>query len=67
MLWYLGKRLLQLIPVFFGATFLIYFLVFSLPGDPIAALFGDRQPSPQVIETLRQQYNLDKPDRKSVV
>jgi oligopeptide transport system permease protein len=61
MLWYLGKRLLQLIPVFFGATFLIYFMVFSLPGDPIAALFGDRQPSPQVIEQLRQQYNLDKP------
>ena len=47
MLWYLGKRLLQLIPVFFGATFLIYFMVFSLPGDPIAALFGDRQPTPQ--------------------
>ncbi len=36
-------------------------MVFSLPGDPIAALFGDRQPSPQVIEQLRQQYNLDKP------
>jgi oligopeptide transport system permease protein len=61
MLWYLGKRLLQLIPVFFGATFLIYFMVFSLPGDPVAALFGDRQPSPQVIEAIRQQYNLDKP------
>ncbi|MCJ1713215.1 ABC transporter permease [Microbacterium sp. M1A1_1b] len=61
MLWYLGKRLLQLIPVFFGATFLIYYMVFSLPGDPIAALFGDHQPSPQVIEQIRAQYNLDKP------
>jgi oligopeptide transport system permease protein len=61
MLWYIGRRLLQLIPVFFGATFLIYFMVFSLPGDPIAALYGDRPPSPQVIEQLRAEYNLDQP------
>jgi oligopeptide transport system permease protein len=61
MLWYTGKRVLQMIPVFFGATFLIYFMVFSLPGDPIAALYGDRQPAPGVIEQIRAQYNLDKP------
>lgn len=61
MLWFIGRRLLQLIPVFFGATFLIYFMVFSLPGDPIAALFGDRQPSEAVIQQLRAQYNLDEP------
>lgn len=61
MLWYTGKRLLQMIPVFFGATFLIYFMVFSLPGDPIAALFGDRPPSPGVIAQIRAEYNLDKP------
>ena len=61
MLWYTGKRILQMIPVFFGATFLIYFMVFSLPGDPIAALYGDRQPAPGVIEQIRAQYNLDKP------
>ena len=34
MLWYIGRRLLQLIPVFFGATFLIYAMVFLTPGDP---------------------------------
>ncbi|RWZ64697.1 ABC transporter permease [Labedella populi] len=61
MLWYVGRRLLQLIPVFFGATFLIYFMVFSLPGDPIAALFGDRPPSQAVILALREQYHLDEP------
>jgi oligopeptide transport system permease protein len=61
MLWYTGRRLLQLIPVFFGATFLIYFMVFALPGDPVAALFGDKQPSPAVIEQIRAAYNLDKP------
>lgn len=61
MLWYIGRRLLQLLPVFFGATFLIYFLVFAMPGDPIAALYGDRPPAESVIEQIRAQYNLDKP------
>jgi oligopeptide transport system permease protein len=61
MLWYTGKRILQMIPVFFGATFLIYFMVFALPGDPVAALFGDNQPSQGVIDQIREEYNLDKP------
>lgn len=61
MLWYIGKRLLQVIPVFLGATFLIYFMVFAMPGDPIAAMFGDKTPNPAVVEQLRAQYNLDKP------
>ena len=61
MLWYTGKRILQMIPVFFGATLLIYFMVFALPGDPIKALFGDAQPSQGVIDQIRAQYNLDKP------
>jgi oligopeptide transport system permease protein len=61
MLWYAGRRILQMIPVFFGATFLIYLMVFALPGDPIAALFGDRPPAPGVIEQIRAEYNLDQP------
>ena len=61
MLWYTGRRLLQLIPVFFVATFLIYFMVFALPGDPVAALFGEKQPSPAVIAAIRAEYNLDQP------
>ena len=61
MLWYAGKRFLQMIPVFFGATFLIYFMVFAVPGDPIAALYGDHPPAPGVIETIRAEYNLDQP------
>ncbi len=61
MLWYIGRRLLQLVPVFLGATLLIYFMVFSLPGDPVAALGGERGLQPAVAEQIRQQYNLDKP------
>lgn len=61
MLVYILKRLLQVIPVFFGATLLIYFMVFAMPGDPIAALFGDKQPSPQLLEQIRDQFHLNDP------
>jgi ABC-type dipeptide/oligopeptide/nickel transport system permease component len=50
-----------MIPVFFGATFLIYAAVFAIPGDPVRALFGDRQPPDSVINQIRAQYNLDDP------
>lgn len=61
MLRYIGRRLLQMIPVFIGATLLIYALVFFMPGDPIQALGGDRGLPPHVAEAMRQRYNLDKP------
>lgn len=58
---YMFRRFLQLVPVFFGATLLVYFLVFISPGDPIAALSGGKPLSPDVAESLREQYNLDQP------
>ncbi|MEV7605245.1 ABC transporter permease [Paenarthrobacter sp. NPDC089322] len=58
---YILRRLLQVIPVFLGTTLLVYYMVFALPGDPIAALFGERQPPQGVIDALRAQYNLDQP------
>ncbi|RVW00994.1 ABC transporter permease [Rhodococcus spongiicola] len=61
MLRYTGRRVLQMIPVFLGATFLIYALVFLLPGDPVAALAGDRALTPAVTEQLRARYHLDEP------
>ncbi|GAA4981432.1 ABC transporter permease [Kineococcus glutinatus] len=61
MVWYVGRRLLQMVPVFLGATLLIYSMVFLLPGDPVAALFGDRAVSPGVAARIREQYNLDEP------
>jgi len=61
MLAYILRRVLQVIPVFFGATLLIYFLVFAMPGDPILALFGDKTPNPAVVAQLRAQYHLDQP------
>lgn len=59
---YIVKRLLQVIPVFLGTTFLIFVVVYALPGDPIAALGGGKQHlSPSVYNELRQRYNLDDP------
>ncbi|USQ74800.1 ABC transporter permease [Ornithinimicrobium cryptoxanthini] len=61
MLRYIGRRLLQVIPVFLGATLLIYFMVYAMPGDPVAALGGERGLPEAVQEQIRERYNLDKP------
>jgi oligopeptide transport system permease protein len=58
---YIVRRVLQAVPVFLGTTFLIYFMVFAMPGDPITALFGDKTPNPAVVAQLRAQYHLDQP------
>ena len=58
---YIARRLLLAIPVLIGASFLIFAMVFALPGDPIRALSGDRPISPAVQQQLRDQYNLDDP------
>jgi ABC-type dipeptide/oligopeptide/nickel transport system permease component len=58
---YIVKRLLQVVPVFFGATFLIFALVYAVPGDPIDALVGDRPLEPAVRAELRKRYHLDDP------
>ena len=58
---YIARRLLLAIPVLIGASFLIFAMVFALPGDPIRALGGDRPISPAVQAQLRDEYNLDDP------
>ncbi|HEU5469968.1 MAG TPA: ABC transporter permease [Actinophytocola sp.] len=56
---YILRRLLQLIPVFIGTTFLIYVLVWSVPGDPFAGLCGDRKCPDAFVATMTEKYNLD--------
>ncbi|MYR58028.1 ABC transporter permease subunit [Streptomyces sp. SID625] len=50
-----------MIPVFIGTTLLIFLMVYALPGDPVRGLFGDKATTPQVINSLRHEYGLDKP------
>ena len=58
---YIARRLLLTIPVLLGATFLIFAMVYALPGDPIRALSGDRPLSQAVQAQLRAQFNLGDP------
>src|SRR3954449_11116159 len=58
---YVARRLLLTIPVLLGASFLIFVMVYALPGDPIRALAGDRPVSPAVVAVLRERFHLDDP------
>lgn len=58
---YIVRRLLQMIPVIIGATFLLYILVFSLPGDPWEGRCGERECSPAYIDAFKREYHLDRP------
>ncbi len=58
---YVLRRLLQMIPVFFGATFLIFYLVLGMPGDPLAVMCGERGCDPATAVVLRAQFHIGEP------
>jgi oligopeptide transport system permease protein len=58
---YLVRRVLQIVLVFFGATLVLFWVLFLLPGDPTQALGSDRNLSPAVAERVRERYHLDEP------
>jgi oligopeptide transport system permease protein len=57
---YVIRRLLQMIPVFIGTTFLIFVMVYSL-GDPVAAMFQGKAMDPAVVHQIRHDLWLDRP------
>ncbi len=58
---YVARRLLQMIPVFIGATLLVFFMVFAIPGDPIQAMAGERRLSEATLTAIQDRYNLNDP------
>ncbi|MGN9766064.1 ABC transporter permease [Micromonospora sp. SD12] len=58
---YLLRRLLQLVPVFIGTTFLIYWLVWSVPGDPFAGKCGERRCPDSFVNQMTEKFKLDEP------
>ncbi|WP_165989775.1 ABC transporter permease [Streptomyces sp. YIM 98790] len=58
---YVARRLLQMIPVFIGTTFLVFCMIYVLPGDPVRSLWGDKVPDPAQLAAIRQQLGLDQP------
>lgn len=56
---YIIRRVFQMIPVLIGATFLIFVMVFALPGDPTDGKCGERPCSPAYIAEFKKEYNLN--------
>lgn len=57
---YVLKRLVMLIPVLIGVTFLVYFIISLSPGDTAAMLAGEDADA-ATIEALRKELGLDQP------
>jgi len=60
MLHYIGRRLLQLIPVLLGMTFVVFMIIRAIPGDPAQVILG-QQASKEAIASLRDKLGLDNP------
>ncbi|HEY7560253.1 MAG TPA: ABC transporter permease [Candidatus Binatia bacterium] len=61
MILYLLRRLLQLIPVFLLASFLIFSIIHLLPGDPVLVMLGDERYDQTQYQLLRKKLGLDQP------
>lgn len=57
---YLTRRLVIFVPQIIGVTFLVFFLIRLLPGDPAVRLAG-LNASPESIEAIRDRLNLNDP------
>ena len=57
---YVGHRLLQLIPVMFGCTLVVFFMVHLIPGDPARTMLGPRA-TPENVARLHKEWGLDQP------
>lgn len=57
---YVIRRLLQLIPVLFGISVLIFAVMKMIPGDVISGILGV-DATPELREQLREIYGLDRP------
>jgi peptide/nickel transport system permease protein len=60
---YAGRRLLQTLPVLFGITLIVFFMLRLIPGDPAAQMLGSRASSmtQENLDRVRQQLGLDQP------
>lgn len=58
---YIVRRILQFIPVFIGATLIIFAMIFALPGDPVRALAGERPMTDGEYQRYQDEYNLEDP------
>jgi peptide/nickel transport system permease protein len=57
---YLGKKLVQMLPVAFFVTVIVFSLTNLLPGDPTVTILGE-QATPEQRAAVRIEYGLDQP------
>lgn len=57
---FLGRRLLQLVPVAVGITIVVFLMLRLIPGDPVRIILGSRA-TPESIASLQRSLGLDKP------
>ena len=60
MIRYLAGRLLQILPVLFGVSLIVFLLVRLIPGDPAISILGSRA-TPELVARVRDQLGLDLP------
>lgn len=60
MLRYIGKRILQFIPVFIGVTLILFVLQNVVPGDPIKLIAGEKALTPAIELQIRAANHLIK-------
>jgi len=59
---YIAKRLLSLIPVLFGVSIIVFFLVRLIPGSALEMYMGTQvEATPQQMEELKRIFGEDKP------
>jgi len=56
---FVGRRLLQLIPVAFGVTFIVFFMVHLIPGDPAVSILGIHA-TPRAVAILHREWGLNR-------
>lgn len=57
---YIGKRLLQMIPILIVVAVLIFTLMYFVPGDPVQIILGENASPEQIAET-EAAFGLDQP------
>lgn len=58
---YIIRRILLLIPILIGVSFLVFLILDLMPGDPATIILGSSGPTQEEIDTLNKELGYDRP------